>query len=114
MEPEKDICKVVIPIYPVPKGPTYICVVWNFTKNGVNNTIFVPSFFPSTNATLLQKVVNGTHMEYFDIGERFHNCLLRLCKHNFRHIYDTLMIQYGVDGLSRDEILLGQLQTPIE
>ena len=25
----------------------------------------------------------GTHMENFDIGGKFHNCLLRLCKRTF-------------------------------
>jgi hypothetical protein len=30
------------------------------------------------------------------------------------HIAGTRMIQSGVDGLSRGEILLGQLQTPVE
>ena len=69
MEPVKGRFKVVIPRYPVPKGPTDICDVWNCTKNGVNNIIFVTSFSLPNNATLCQNVVNGMHMEDFDIGE---------------------------------------------
>jgi hypothetical protein len=86
LEPAKGRCKVVIPRHPVPKGPTDIRVVWNCTKNGVNITIVVPSFSLPTKATLCRKVVNGTHMEDFDIGEQFHNYLLRLCESAFHGV----------------------------
>ena len=86
LEPAKCICKIVIPRHPVPKGPTYFRVMWNCTKNGVNNTIFVPSFSLPTNATLCLQVVNGTQMEDFDIGEKFHSYLLRLCECAFHGI----------------------------
>ena len=79
LEPEKGRCKVIISRHHVLKGPTDIRVVCNYTKNGVNNIIVVLSIYLTTNITLRQKVVNGTHMEDFDIGEKFHNYLLRLC-----------------------------------
>ena len=37
LEPAKCIFKIVIPRHPFPKGPTYFRVMWNCTKNGVNN-----------------------------------------------------------------------------
>jgi hypothetical protein len=86
LEPAKGRCKFVIPRHSVRKGPTYIHVVWNCTKNGVNITIVVPSFSLPTNATLCRKVVNGTHMEDFDIGEQFHNYLLRMCERAFHGV----------------------------
>jgi hypothetical protein len=46
----------------------------------------VPSFSLPTNATLCRKVVSGTHMEDFDIGEQFHNNLLRMCECAFHGV----------------------------
>ena len=76
LDPAKGICNFVIPRQPVPKCPTDIRVMWNCTKNEVNNIIVVISFSLPTKSTLFQKVINGVHMEDFDIGEKFHNYLL--------------------------------------
>jgi hypothetical protein len=62
LESGKGWTKVTIPQHPVPKGPTDIRVVCNLTSNGVNHSIYNPSFFLSTDATLYHRIEekNGT------------------------------------------------------
>jgi hypothetical protein len=55
LEPGKGRTKITIPRHLVPKGPTDIRVVWNCTGNGVNPSIYTPSFHLATGATLFRR-----------------------------------------------------------
>ena len=91
--------------------------MWGFTKNRVNNIIFVPSFPLPTNATLCQKVVNVYHMEDFDIRENFHNYSLRLCESSFHGVLiasDIVKIMKEAEPLMRwKRIPFGWYQSPV-
>jgi hypothetical protein len=76
LEPGKGRTKIIIPRHPVPKGPTNIRVVWNFTGNGVNPSIYTPSFHLATGATFFRRIETVMEQDDFDIGEEFHNYVL--------------------------------------
>ena len=60
----------------VPKGDDDIRVVYDGTKCGLNDAVWVPTFFLPTIQTHLRAVVQGTHMCDVDIGEMFLNFML--------------------------------------
>ena len=63
----------VIPRFAVPKGKDDIRLVWDLTLNGVNDTIYTPSFFLPTQDTITRRMHPGTWCGDFDVGEMFHN-----------------------------------------
>lgn len=69
---------LVIPRFPVVKvagGPDErdIRVVWHAKMNGLNDSVFTPSFFLPTVATYLRRIEAGMPAGDFDVGEQFHN-----------------------------------------
>jgi hypothetical protein len=63
-------------LFAVPKGDDDIRIVWDSTGNGVNETLWTPSFgIPSVKA-LTGYIVAGTFMGDFDIGECWHNFMV--------------------------------------
>lgn len=62
----------VIPYFPVPK-PDDIRVVWDLRLNGVNETVYTPSFQLPTPASYHRQVEAGTEAGDFDIGKQFSN-----------------------------------------
>jgi hypothetical protein len=63
-------------LFSVPKGEDDIRIVWDSSGNGVNTTLWTPSFGISTVRTLTWYIVAGTNMGDFDIGECWHTRLL--------------------------------------
>jgi hypothetical protein len=59
--------------FAVPKGLDNIRMVYNGTKFGLNDAIWVPRFSLPTVETLLRAVDLGTYMSDMDIGEMFLN-----------------------------------------
>jgi hypothetical protein len=72
----EGICRTMVPRFPVPKGEDDIRVVWDLSKNGLNETMYTPSFFLATMATYLRQIDVGFFGGDFDVGEQFHNCPL--------------------------------------
>lgn len=69
-------CRLTVPRFPVPKGQDDIRVVWDLAKNGVNETMYTPSFFLASMSTYIRRIDVGTYGGDFDIGEQFHNYML--------------------------------------
>ena len=69
-------CRLTVPRFPVPKGTDDIRVVWDLAKNGVNATMYTPTFFLATMGTYLRQIESGSFGGDFDIGEQFHNYML--------------------------------------
>jgi hypothetical protein len=69
-------CTTTVPRFPVPKGEDDIRVVWDLAKNGLNETMFTPTFFLATMPTYLRRIQPGFYGGDFDIGEQFHNYVL--------------------------------------
>lgn len=66
----------VMPYFDIKKGQTDIRVVWNGTKNGVNKTMYTPSFQLPTPASYHWVVEPEMEAGDFDIGEQFPNYML--------------------------------------
>jgi hypothetical protein len=62
--------------FAVPKGLDDIRMVYDGTKLGLNEAIWVPQFLLPMVDTLLRAVEPGTYMSDMDIGEMFLNFLL--------------------------------------
>lgn len=62
--------------FAVPKGVDDIRMVYDGTKLGLNNVIWVPRFPLPTVDTMLQAVDSNTFMSDMDIGEMFLNFVL--------------------------------------
>ena len=62
----------------VAKGDDDIRIVWDSSGNGVNATIWTPSFGIPSVRTLTCYIIAGTHMGDFDIGECWHNFFVHL------------------------------------
>ena len=60
----------------MPKGDNDIRVVYDGTKCGLNDAVWVPTFFLPTIQTHFRAVVQGTHMCDVDVGEMFLNFML--------------------------------------
>ena len=60
----------------VPKGEDDIRMVYDGTKCGLNDAVWVPSFFLPTMESHLRAVVSGTHMCDVDLGEMFLNFMM--------------------------------------
>lgn len=71
IEPSNDVT-VATPVFGV-KKPGDIRAVWSGTENGVNPSIFAPSFFLPSIGTLCRRLHSGCYQGDFDIGEMFHN-----------------------------------------
>ena len=77
----------VTSFFPVPKGDTDIRMVYDATCNGLNDSIWVPSFRLPTLNNHLRAVDSGTFMSDVDVGEIFLNFIL----------HDSLQQYCGVD-----------------
>jgi len=73
--------------FPVDKGEDDIRMVYDGTKCGLNDSVWVPSFMMPTLASHMRAVVEGTNMCDVDIGECFLNFML----------YPELRILCGID-----------------
>jgi len=73
--------------FAVPKGADDIRMVYDGTKSGLNDTIWVPRFSLPTVNSLLRAVDHSTYMADFDIGECFLNFVL----------HETVQALCGVD-----------------
>jgi hypothetical protein len=62
--------------FAVPKGEDDIRMVFDGTKSGLNDSIWVPRFPLPTVATLLRAMEPGYYMSDFDVGEMFLNFVL--------------------------------------
>ena len=62
----------------VAKGDDDIRIIWDSSGNGVNATIWTPSFGIPSMRTLTCYIIAGTHMGDFDIGECWHNFFVHL------------------------------------
>jgi len=62
--------------FPVEKGSDDIRIVYDGTKCGLNDSVWVPSFLMPTLTSHLRAVVEGTNMCDVDIGECFLNFML--------------------------------------
>lgn len=62
--------------FAVPKGVDDIRMVYDGTKSGLNDVIWVPRFSLPTVNSLLRAIESDTHMADFDIGECFLNFVL--------------------------------------
>jgi hypothetical protein len=58
-------------------------VVWDLAKNGLNASMFTPSFFLPTMGTYLRRLQTGSYCGDFDIGEQFHNYQLHKSEQRF-------------------------------
>jgi hypothetical protein len=65
----------------VPKGDDDIRMVYDGTKSGVNDAVWVPSFWFPTATTLLKMVTFETWMSDLDVGEMFLNFILHASLH---------------------------------
>jgi hypothetical protein len=63
--------KGLISYFSVPKGEGDIRVVFDGTKSGLNDCIWMPGFALPTINSLLSAVEPGNWMDYIDIGEQF-------------------------------------------
>ena len=66
----------LISFFAVPKGTDDIRMVYDGTKSGLNDAIWVPRFPLPTVDTHLRSVVEGTYMADMDVGEMFVNFIL--------------------------------------
>jgi hypothetical protein len=57
LEDAKGRCRNTIHSHPVPKGTDDIRVVWYCTNNGVNPTMYTPSFWLPMIATLCRRIL---------------------------------------------------------
>jgi hypothetical protein len=48
-------------------------VVWDLSKNGVNEGMHTPDFAMPTLGTYLRRIETGTFAGDFDVGEQFHS-----------------------------------------
>ena len=69
-------CRTTVPRFPVPKGSDDIRVVWDLSKNGLNGTMYTPTFFLASMSTYLRRIESGFYGGDFDVGEQFHNYML--------------------------------------
>lgn len=58
------------------KGDDGIRIVWDSSGNGVNETLWAPSFGIPGIKSLVCYIIAGTHMGDFDIGECWHNFMV--------------------------------------
>lgn len=77
----------LISYFAVPKGPTDIRMVYDGTKSGLNDSMWVPSFPLPTVDTMLRAITFGTVMSDFDLGECFLNFVL----------HETIQALCGID-----------------
>ena len=78
----------------VPKGLDDVRMVFDGTKCGLNDAVWVPSFLLPTMETHLRAVVQGTHMCDVDVGEMFLNYMMHPSMRGFCGVDVT---QYGID-----------------
>jgi hypothetical protein len=68
------------------KGASYIRVVWNLTKNGVNAKVLSPYFFLCTIASLCRQLEPADDQGDFDIKEKYHNYLLHVIERAYHGV----------------------------
>ena len=73
---EAGECSLVVPRFPVPKGPKDIRVVWDFQRSGLNDHTYTPLFCLPQASCYGQKVEAGTMGVDTNVKEQFHNYLL--------------------------------------
>ena len=67
----------------MPKGTDDIWVVWDLAKNGLNETMYTPTFFLAIMGSYLRRIEAGMYGGDFDIGEQFHNYMLHESEQRF-------------------------------
>ena len=82
----------------VPKGEDDIRMVYDGTKCGLNDVVWVPSFFLPTMESHLRAVVEGTHMCDVDLGEMFLNFMMHTSMRAYCGIDVTLYDLVFPDG----------------
>ena len=65
-----------ISFFDVPKGEEDIRIVCNGTRNGLNEAVWVPSFYLPASVSLGCLLEPGTYQMDMDISEMFHNFVL--------------------------------------
>jgi hypothetical protein len=75
VKPSSEI-QSLISFFAVPKGEDDVRMVYDGTKSGLNECIWVPRFPLPTVATHLRAVEAGTHMGDMDVGDMFLNFIL--------------------------------------
>ncbi len=63
--------------FAIPKGDSDICIVYDATKSGLNDCIWVPSFSLPGAEVLLDMLDSASYMMDLDLGEMFLNFPLR-------------------------------------
>ena len=103
----KGRCRVTVPRFPVPKGDDDIRVVWDLAKNGVNETMYTPTFFLATMSTYLRRVEPGIYGGDFDVGEQFHNYCLHPSEQPYCgvEIPDELLLKLSNEGIPVDKFM---------
>jgi hypothetical protein len=81
--------------FAVPKGEDDIQMVYDGTKLGLNDSIWVPRFPLPTVATLLRDMEPGCYMSDFDIGEMFLNFILH---ESMQALCGIALMKYFGDG----------------
>ena len=71
----------------VPQVTEVICMVFDATISGLNNSLWYPNFLFPSMGSLLVILGPKTHMVDLDVGEMFYNFI----------IYPVLENYYGVD-----------------
>jgi hypothetical protein len=73
LSPNKDCIKSLMDFFKVDKGITDICMVYNGTSCGLNDTLWAPNFFLPTPASAARVLGYGYYMVDIDLGEMFLN-----------------------------------------
>jgi hypothetical protein len=101
------VCRTTVPRFPIPKGADDIRVVWDLSKNGVNETMYTPTFFLATLNTYLRRLEVGAYAGDFDIGEQFHNYILHESEQIFCgvEVPEILMEKLKQEGLQIEKYM---------
>jgi hypothetical protein len=70
---QKGTVRSLISFFTVPKGDSDVCVVFDETRSGLNNAIWVPSFHLPTINSLLSSLEPGYWQSDINVGEQFYN-----------------------------------------
>jgi hypothetical protein len=100
---ESGYVKALTSFFTVPKGDNDVRLVYNGTKSGLNDCLWVPWFRLPTIEQLLRAVAPGTFMADIDIAEQFLNFVLHKAVRPFAGIDLTLyfpeeLMQVNHDG----------------
>ena len=89
--------------FDVPKGEDDIRMVYDGTKCGLNDSVWVPSFFMPSVQSHLRAVVKGTHMCDVDVGEMFLNFMVHPSLRKYLGV-DMTPYLLNLKGLARTQV----------